>query len=76
MSNDNLAGKLKTFATILKFNHDLFDAQSFTQAAAMAVNNSRILLDFRNSMLFELQPDNKIQLIAQFGQPELHPYSA
>ena len=76
MSNDDLAGKLKTFATILKFNHDLFDAQSFTQAAAMAVNNSRILLDFRNSMLFELLPDNKLQLLAQFGQPELHPHSA
>lgn len=75
MPNDNLAGKLKTFATILKFNHDLFDADSFSQAATMAVNNSRILLNFRNSMLFELQQDNKIRLLAQFGQPELHPHS-
>ncbi len=76
MPNEDLAGKLKTFATILKFNHDLFEAESFSRAAAMAVNNSRILLQFRNSVLFELLSDGSTQLIAQFGQPELHPHSA
>jgi transcriptional antiterminator Rof (Rho-off) len=75
MPNDDLAGKLKTFAAILKFNHDLFEAENFSQAAAMAVNNSRTLLNFRNSVLFEQFSDNSTQLVAQFGQTELHPHT-
>jgi hypothetical protein len=76
MSTDDLSGKLKTFATILKYNHDLFEVESFTQAAFKAVNDSRILLNFQNSLLFELLPNRCTQLIAQFGQLEIYPHSA
>ena len=76
MSNENLAARLKTFALILKYGHDLFDAHEFSVIAAKAVNDSCVLLNFRNAVLFEMTGEGKAELIAQFAQTELHPHAA
>ena len=63
MPNEESAARLKTFAQIVKFGHDLFEAGDLPAAAAIAVNDSRILLNFRNAVLFELVSDRKVQLL-------------
>ena len=75
MQNEENAARLKTFAHILKFGHDLFDAGDPASAAAIAVNDSRVLLNFRNAVLFELVSGRKAQLLGQFAQTELHPHA-
>ena len=54
MDNEALSARLKAFALMLKFGHDLFDAKDFSETAALAVNNSRSLLNFRTASLLEL----------------------
>ena len=76
MPNEESAARLKTFAQIVKFGHDLFEAGDLPAAAAIAVNDSRILLNFRNAVLFELVSDRKVQLLGQFAQTEIHPHAA
>ena len=76
MQNDDSAARLKTFAQILKFGHDLFEAGELYAASAVAVNDSRALLNFRSAVLFEMVSDRKVQLLGQFAQRELHPHSA
>lgn len=75
MSSDDLTAKLKTFAMLLKFGHDLFDSDDISKAGAKAVNDSRILLKFNNSALFEITHEHKAVLIAQFAQTEAHPHA-
>ncbi len=74
MDNEALSARLKAFALMLKFGHDLFDAKDFRSAAALAVSNSRSLLNFRTASLLELA-DGKAQVIAQYGQPEPNVHS-
>ncbi len=74
MDNETLSARLKAFALMLKFGHDLFDAKDFSTAAAFAVNNSRTLLNFRTATLLELA-DGQAHVIAQYGQPEANPHS-
>lgn len=69
MANDDAAAKLRTFACILKLEHDLFNLAEFDDAAAIAVNNSKMLLDFRSAALFK-RDGNKFSLLAQYGIPE------
>ena len=69
MDNETLSARLKAFALMLKFGHDLFDAKNFSDAAALAVSNSRTLLNFRTASLLELA-GGKAEVIAQYGQPE------
>ena len=68
MTNEELVSKLKAFALMLKFGHDLFDAATFRDTATLVVNNSRSLLNFRTATLLELA-DGKASVIAQYGQP-------
>ena len=75
MQNEESAARLKTFAQVVKFGHDLFDAGDITSTAAIAVNDSRTLLNFRNAVLFELLSDKKAHLLGQFAQAELHPHA-
>ena len=74
MANEELASRLKAFALMLKYGHDLFDAGNFSDAAALAVNNSRRLLNFRTATLLELS-GGKARAIAQYGQVEANPHS-
>lgn len=74
MANEELVARLKTFALMLKFGHDLFGAKNFTDAAALAVNNSRGFLNFRTATLLELG-GGKSHVIAQYGQVEANPHS-
>ena len=74
MTNEDLISKLKAFALMLKFGHDLFDAATFRDTAALVVNNSRPLLNFRTATLLELF-DGKASVIAQYGQPEPNVHS-
>ena len=74
MANEELVSKLKAFALMLKYGHDLFDAASFQDAAALAVNNSRLLLNFRTATLLEYS-GGKAVAIAQYGQPEANAHS-
>jgi hypothetical protein len=76
MAIDDMSAKLKTFAQILKFGHDLFDARGLQAAAAIAVNDSRVLLNFRNAALFERTSGKKAILLGQFAQIEPHPHAA
>ena len=74
MDNEALSARLKAFALMLKFGHDLFDAKDFSETAALAVNNSRSLLNFRTASLLELA-EGKAHVIAQYGQPEPNAHS-
>lgn len=74
MTNEELVSKLKAFALMLKFGHDLFDAATFRDTATLVVNNSRSLLNFRTATLLELA-DGKASVIAQYGQPEPNVHS-
>lgn len=74
MANEDLTARLKTFAFMLKYGHDLFDAESFADAASNAVNNSRPLLNFSSSSLFTVT-DGHARLAAQFGTPEANPHA-
>ena len=75
MANENDA-RLKTFALIIKFGHDLFEKKDLAGVAAAAVNDSRILLGFRSSAIYRMQDHKKIDLLGQFAQTEIHEYSA
>ncbi len=72
MASDETAAKLRTFALILKLGNDLFNAADFMDAAAKAVNDSKILLNFRSAALFE-SAGKKHRVIAQYGIPEVNP---
>ena len=74
MPNEEFAARLKAFALMLKYGHDLFSAKNFSDAAAMAVSNSRALLNFRTATLLELS-GGKSHVIAQYGQVEVNPHS-
>ena len=74
MANEEFAARLKAFALMLKYGHDLFGAKNFSDAAAMAVSNSRSLLNFRTATLLELS-GGKSRVIAQYGQVEVNPHS-
>ncbi len=74
MVNEELAARLKAFALMLKYGHDLFGAKDFNDAAALAVSNSRSLLNFRTATLLELS-GGKSRVIAQYGQVEVNPHS-
>ena len=67
MANENDA-RLKTFALIIKFGHDLFEKKDLAGVAAAAVNDSRILLGFRSSAIYRMQDHKKIDLLGQFAQ--------
>ena len=53
MTNEEFAAKLKAFALMLKYGHDLFQAATFRDTATLVVNNSRTLLHFRTATLLE-----------------------
>lgn len=69
-----LSARLKAFALMLRFGHDLFAAKSFTDAAALAVNNSRVLLNFRGSSIVEVT-DGRASVAAQYGQVSANAHS-
>ena len=68
--------KLKTLALIIKFGHDLFCSKDSAAVAATAVNNSHVLLNFRNSAVFRLSGNKKCSVLGQFGQAEVNEFSA
>ncbi|MBE6390372.1 MAG: HlyD family efflux transporter periplasmic adaptor subunit [Lentisphaerae bacterium] len=74
MINDDAAAKLRTMALVLKLGHDLFGAADFDDAALRAVNDSRVLLNFRSAALFT-RFDGCMELAAQSGIPEKNPRS-
>ena len=75
MVNENQAAKIKIFATMLKFSHDLFDSPNAAATAVKIVTDSRAMLNFRNSALFERTSGGKFRLLGQFAQPESNPFS-
>ena len=75
MANDaNNEQRLKTFAVILKFNHDIFNSGSFENAAVSAVNDTRMLLNFSSASLWQ-RDASRVELAAQFGQTSANPHS-
>lgn len=77
MTNDRiqeLNARIKTFAVMLKFGHDLFNAPGFDDAAVMAVNNTHILLNYKSASLAEVS-GGKGRIIAQYAQPSTNPHS-
>ena len=73
-STEELAGKLKFFAWIVQFGHDLFRAPDLSAAAAKVVNDTHFVLGFSTASLLETE-NGKAKIIAQFGQPEVNPHS-
>ena len=74
MTNDETASRLKTFALMLKFGHDLFAAPDYDTAALQAVNDSMALLNFKSAAIFEVQ-DKVCTVIGQYGQTTVNPNS-
>lgn len=74
MGNDPDA-KLKTFALMIKFGHDLFEKKDLFGVSSAAVNDSHILLGFRSSSIY-LFDNKKISVLGQFAQAEVNEYSA
>ena len=67
--------KLKTLALIIKFGHDLFAGKDVGSIAAAAVNDSHVLLNFRNAAVFRLSENKKCNVLGQFGQAEVNEFS-
>ena len=76
MASEDAASRLKTLAFMLKFGHDLFSAPDIETVAAMAANDTRAVLAFRNSMLFELNDKGQPVLLGQFAQSICNPASS
>lgn len=76
MASEDAASRLKTLAFMLKFGHDLFSAPDLETVAAMAVNDTRAVLAFRNAVLFELNDKGQLQLLGQFAQSVCNPNSS
>ena len=76
MQNEDAASKLKTVAFMLKFGHDLFSAPDIDAVAAMAVNDTRTILAFRNAALFEVGTGSRLHLLGQFAQSVCNPHSS
>ncbi len=76
MQNEDTASKLKTVAFMLKFGHDLFSAPDIDAVAAMAVNDTRTILAFRNAALFETGEGLRLHLLGQFAQSVCNPHSS
>ena len=75
MANDsNNEQRLKTFAVMLKFNHDIFNSGSFENAVISAVNDTRMLLNFSSGSIWQ-QEANRLELAAQFGQTTVNIHS-
>ena len=74
MANDDLAARLKTFALMLKFGHDLFNARDYAAAGLQAVNDATPLLNFKSAVLFEMH-SGKAFPIGQSGQTSVNPNS-
>ena len=75
MTMEELQARLKAFALMLRYGHDLFGAKDFDTAAAMAVNNARGLLNFTTATLVEVREDTAT-VLAQYGQPVVNAHSA
>ena len=71
MPNEDFSARLKALAFIIKYGHDLFNAQTFDDAAANVVNNSHSMLNFRTATLLESN-GRKSRVVAQFGQPNVN----
>lgn len=76
MVNEDAASRLKTLAFMLKFGHDLFSAPDIEAVAAMAASDSRTILAFRNSALFEIREKRELILLGQFAQSVCNPHSS
>ena len=76
MPNEDTASKLKTVAFMLKFGHDLFSAPDIDAVAAMATNDTRTILAFRNAALFELGENRRLTLLGLFAQSVCNPHSS
>ncbi len=71
---NELSSRLRAFAIILRFGHDLFGTKDFADAAAQVVNNSWTLLNFKSSVLIE-EVNGKAAVIAQYGQAQVNSHS-
>jgi len=74
MAIEDAAAKLRAFARILKLGHDLFNAADFADAAVRAVNDSKVVINYRSAALFEYDGKD-FELLAQSGIPEKNPRS-
>ena len=75
MTAEELQARLKAFALMLRFGHDLFGAKDFDAAATMAASNARGILNFTTSTLVEVR-EGVVTVLAQYGQPLVNAHSA
>ena len=71
---EDLSGKLKFFAWLLQFGHELFRASDLETAAVKVVNDTRFALGFSTASLLEIE-NGKARIISQYGQPEVNRHS-
>lgn len=70
-----MSARLKAFAIMLRFGHDLFNARDFAETAQQVVNNSHVLLNFKSASLVEIGYDGKAHVCAQYAQPIVNRHS-
>lgn len=75
MTMEEMQARLKAFALMLRFGHDLFGAKDFDAAATMAASNARGILNFTTSTLVEVD-HGSVAILAQYGQPIVNAHSA
>ncbi len=73
-AREELSGKLKFFAWLVQFGHDLFRSADFETAALKVVNDTHFALEFTTASLLEKE-NGKAKVIAQFGQAEANRHS-
>jgi len=75
MADADANARLRVFAVMLRYGHELFAADGLEMAAAAAVNNAHEIVPYETSSLFETT-DGDIRLLAQYGQAVANPHAA
>jgi len=72
---DDKSARLRVFALLLRYGHELFAAEDLESAAVAAVNNAHEILPFETSSIFECSGGD-VRLLAQYAQPHANPHAA
>jgi len=75
MAETDPNARLRVFALMLRYGHELFAADGLEMAAAAAVNNAHELVPYATSSLFDCT-DGRVRILAQYGQPTVNAHAA
>ncbi len=75
MADADQNARLRVFALLLRYGHELFAVDDLASAAAAAINNAHELVPYETSSLFDCS-HGKVRLLAQYGQPTANEHAA